>query len=385
LIVEVIAVGTELLIGQIVNTNAAVIGARLAENGFDAHYQTTVGDNLKRLTAAIESALNRSDAVVLTGGIGPTQDDLTREAMAVVAGRAMTRDEDHACWIEDRIRAQRGTVGDTVLRMADLPEGAEGLPNSNGAALGVALEHAGKWIFAIPGVPVEMSVMLEQQVIPRLRRLAGDSTVLRNRVLRTWGIGESRIADQLDDLFASTNPSVAFLISDMEVKVRISAKAADERAAEALIAPIEAEVRDRLGDAVFAADDETVESILIDRLTARGWTVATIEDTTLGQVGARLAAADHARLVFAGSTIVGHEAEVRGPEADTTLVVGPIGPDLDPGRRTTRRVEMTVTTPDGETGRVFDFGGDDERVRSFATIAGLHLVRLALDHPTDSS
>jgi nicotinamide-nucleotide amidase len=370
LIVEVIAVGTELLIGQVVNTNAAVIGARLAEDGFDAHYQVIVGDNMDRLTSAIESALSRSDAVVLTGGIGPTQDDLTREAMAMVAGRAMTRDEDHARWIEDRIRAQRGAVGDTVLRMADLPEGAEGLANSNGAALGVALEHAGKWMFAIPGVPVEMSAMLEKEVIPRLRRLAGDSTVL---------------ADQLDDLFTSTNPSVAFLISDMEVKVRISAKAADETAAEGLIAPIETEVRDRLGDAVFAVDAATVESILLDRLNARGWTVATIEGATLGQVGARLAAADDSRLVFAGSIIVGREAEVSRPEADVTLVVGPIGPDLDPGRRTTRQVEMTVTTPDGETDRVFDFGGDDERVRSFATIAGLHLIRLALDHPTESS
>jgi nicotinamide-nucleotide amidase len=385
LIVEVIAVGTELLIGQIVNTNAAKIGARLAEDGFDAHYQVTVGDNLERLTAAIASALGRSDAVVLTGGIGPTQDDLTREAMALVADRAMTRDEEHAVWLEDRIRAQRGIVGDTVLRMAELPEGAEGLPNSNGAALGVALEHDGKWMFAIPGVPAEMSAMLEQEVIPRLRRLAGDSTVLRSRVLRTWGMGESRIADQLDDLFASTNPSVAFLISDMEVKVRISAKAADERAAEALIAPIEAEVRSRLGDAVFAIDDETVESILVDRVTGRGWTVATIEAATLGQVGARLAAADAAGSVFSGSRIVRSVTGVADPGADVTLVVGPIGPDLDPGRRTTRQVEMKVTTPDGEISRVFDFGGDEERVRSFATIAALHLIRLALHRPTARS
>lgn len=381
MIVEVIAVGTELLIGQIVNTNAAVIGARLAEDGFDAHYQVTVGDNLERLTAAIETALGRSDALVLTGGIGPTQDDLTREAMAKVAGRAMTRDEEHAAWLEDRIRAQRGSVGDTVLRMADLPEGAEGLPNSNGAALGVALEHDGKWMFAIPGVPVEMSAMLEQEVVPRLRRLAGGSTVLRSRVLRTWGMGESRIADLLDDLFASTNPSVAFLISDMEVKVRISAKAADGSAAEALIAPIETEVRTRLGDAVFAVDDETVESILLDRLTGRGWTVATIEAATLGQVGARLAAADDTRLVFTGAAIVGGVTGLVEPGADLTLVVGPIGPDLDRGRRTTRQVEMKVTTPDGEMSRVFDFGGDDERVRSFATIAALHLIRLALDLP----
>lgn len=381
MIIEVIAVGTELLIGQIVNSNAAVIGARLAEEGFDAHYQVTVGDNLSRLASAIETALGRADAVLLTGGIGPTQDDLTREAMAKVAGREMTRDQSHAVWIESRIKSQGGSPSDTVLRMADYPTGAEPLANANGVALGVALEHRGKWMFAVPGVPVEMTAMVEQQVIPRLRRIAGGPAVLRSRVLRTWGMGESRIADALDDLFESTNPSVAFLISDMEVKVRISAKATDPEAAGSLIDDIEEEVRRRLGDVVFGADDETVEAIVVEGLSARGWTVATVEDATLGQVGARIVNAADTAEVFAGSSIVGGAAIGQTPDASVILIVGPIGPDLDPGPRTTRQVEMTVLTPREETTRVFDFGGDDERVRSFATIAALHLLRLALDRP----
>ncbi|MGH8942007.1 MAG: competence/damage-inducible protein A, partial [Acidimicrobiia bacterium] len=198
MIVEVIAVGTELLIGQIANTNAAFIGARLAEEGFDAHYQVTVGDNLDRLVTAIGAGLARADAIILTGGIGPTQDDVTREAMAQVAGVAMARDKDHAAWIESRVRSQSGSINPTVLRMADLPEGAEGLPNANGVALGVALAHEGKWMFAVPGVPVEMRAMLAGEVMSRLRRLAGAATVLRSRLLRTWGIGESRIAEALD-------------------------------------------------------------------------------------------------------------------------------------------------------------------------------------------
>jgi nicotinamide-nucleotide amidase len=375
LIVEVIAVGTELLLGQITNTNAAAIGARLAEEGFDAHYQVTVGDNLGRLVAAIENALVRSDAVILTGGIGPTQDDLTREAMARVAGREIVRDEAHAAWIESRIRAQSGTVNLTVLRMADLPEGAQGLPNANGAALGVALEHQRKWMFAVPGVPVEMMAMLDGEVIPRLRSLAGVS-VLRSRVLRTWGLGESSIAEQLDDMFESTNPSVAFLISDMEVKIRISAKAADSDAAWALIAPIEERIRAQLGDVVFGADEETVERLVAAALFSHGWRVGTVEDATLGQVGARLALADPDR--FAGS-IISKGLSEDTPDTDVALKVGPIGPDLDPGPRTTRQVEMTVITPVGESTRVFDFGGDDERVRSFATIAGLHMIRIALE------
>ncbi|MGH8915211.1 MAG: molybdopterin-binding protein [Acidimicrobiia bacterium] len=381
MIVEVIAVGTELLIGQIVNTNAAAIGARLAEEGFDAHYQVTVGDNLSRLTAAIDLALARADAVVLTGGIGPTQDDLTREAMALVAGRSMTRDQDHATWIEERTRSRQGRPSDTVLRMADLPEGAEGLPNANGVALGVAMEHSGKWMFAVPGVPMEMTAMLDGEVMPRLRRIAGGATVLRSRVLRAWGMGESRIAEELDHLFASTNPSVAFLISDMEVKVRVSAKAPDVDRAEELISPIEDEIRARLGDVVFGVDDQTVESIVIDRLAGRGWRVATIEKATLGQVGARIAAADESGRVFAGSIIVGSGAHGPPPESDVILVVGAMGGDSDSVKRTTRPIEMTVTTPHGETTRVFDFGGDDERVRSYAVIAGLHALRLALDTP----
>jgi nicotinamide-nucleotide amidase len=155
LIIEVIAVGTELLIGQIVNSNAAVIGSRLAEDGFDAHYQVTVGDNLARLVAAIEVALARSDAVLITGGIGPTRDDLTREALCQVGGRVMVREQAHAAWIKDRLRPGGGEVNPTVLRMADLPEGSLPLANPNGVALGVAMEVEGKWIFAVPGVPAE--------------------------------------------------------------------------------------------------------------------------------------------------------------------------------------------------------------------------------------
>jgi nicotinamide-nucleotide amidase len=380
LIVEVIAVGTELLIGQITNTNASLIGARLAEEGFDAHYQVTVGDNLGRLAGAIEAALERSDAVLITGGIGPTQDDLTREAICQVTGRVMTRDPEHEAWIKDRLRAQRRSVPDNVLRMADLPEGAEAMPNSNGAALGVALQHRGKWLLALPGVPAEMRAMLDSGVLPRLHQSSGSSATLHSRLLHTWGLGESEVADRLDDLFATVNPSVAFLIRDMEVRVRISAKAEDQETARLLIAPIEEEIRARLGAAVFAVDGETVEDLIVVRLGSLGWAVGTIEQATLGQVGARIA--EHDRSVFAGTVIVGREGgEVTAPIADVVLTVGPIGGEVSPGRRITRAVEMTVTTPDWATTRVFDLGGDDERVRSFATIAGLHLIRTAVESP----
>jgi nicotinamide-nucleotide amidase len=373
-IVEVISVGTEILIGQIVNSNSAVIATRLADAGVDA--QVVVGDNLDRLSDAIRTALGRSDAVILTGGIGPTQDDLTREALCSVTGRAMGRDQGHAAWIEDRLRAQGREVRENVLRMADLPEGAEGMANTNGVALGVALEHEGKWLFAVPGVPVEMSAMLECEVLPRLRLSAGGSGVLRNRLLRTWGLGESDVAGRLDDLFASTNPSVAFLVKDSEVQIRISAKAPDLEGADRLIAPFEAETRNRLGDAVFGVDTETVESLILDALTARGWTVGTVEEATLGQVGARIAGADGSRHRFAGTVIVGAQpSKPIPPVADVILSVGAAS---EAGSRTTRPVEMTVTTPEQGMTRIFEFGGDDERLRSFAAIAGLHMIRIAV-------
>ncbi len=383
MIVEILAVGTELLLGQIVNGNAAAIGAALAEHGFDANYQQVVGDNRERVAAALRVAAERADAVVITGGIGPTQDDLTREAMCTVGGREMTRDQEHANWIEARVGAQTGSVNPTVLRMADLPAGAEGLPNLNGVALGVAMEHRGKWMFAVPGVPVEMMAMLDREVIPRLHRVAGDATVLRSRVLRTWGMGESRVGEALDDLFASTNPSVAFLISDMEVKVRITAKGPDVTSAERLITPLEKEIRSRLGEAVFGADEETVETLVVRALARHGWTVGTVEEATLGQIAARLAATEGLAPFFGGSVTPGAGTAEPSPVVDVLLRVGRIGETETEDRRTTRPVEMTVATPHRLHTRVFDFGGDDERVRSFATIAGLHMIRIGLEAESD--
>ena len=378
LIVEVIAVGTELLLGQIVNTNASWIGGRLAEEGLDAHFQVTVGDNLARLVAAIDLALARSDSVIITGGIGPTQDDLTREAVCQVVGRPMTRDDEHAAWIERRLITQGRAVADNVLRMADLPQGAVGLSNDNGVALGVGIEHDGKWIFAVPGVPREMKAMIEGEVLPRLRDRSVAGGVVRSRVLRTWGLGESEVARRLDGLYASSNPSIAFLIKDMEVQVRVTAKSASAQEADHLIGPFEEEIRELLGGAVFGVDDQTVEMIIIDLLAARDWTVGTLEGPTLGQVGARIAATTGSGGSFAGTTVPGRRSStIAPPDADVVLTVGPMAGEPG-GSEATTPIDMEVKTPLSTVTRVFDFGGDDERSRSFATIAGLHMIRIAL-------
>jgi nicotinamide-nucleotide amidase len=379
MIVEVIAVGTELLIGQIINSNAAHIGSRLADEGFDAHYQVTVGDNLVRLSGAITTALARADAVILTGGVGPTQDDLTREAICAATGRAMLRDEDHARRIHERIMARRGVVPESVLRMADYPDGAEPLTNTQGVALGVALHHRGKWIFAVPGVPREMRAMVDLDVMPRLRTAAGKAAVIRSRVLHTWGFGESQVAEMLDDLYESTNPSIAFLISDMEVKVRITAKADDPAAVDAMIGPVEAEVRSRLGEAVFAADEETNLDVIAGLLGGR--TVGVHEVMTAGVVTERLAAIDG----FAGGTVfpTGSDAAALAQGARTAFGAG-VGLGIsearlvdDSGEQATL-VTVAVSGVAGAEEREMRFFGTGERARSYAAIAALHTLRRAL-------
>jgi nicotinamide-nucleotide amidase len=375
LIVEIVAVGTELLLGQIVNSNGAEIAKRLAAEGFDTHFQLVVGDNLPRLVAGLRDAAQRADAVVISGGIGPTQDDLTRDAICELTGRSMVRDAEHAAWIEARVRAQGRQPAPNVLEMADLPEGADALPNSNGVALGIALEYDGTWMFAVPGVPSEMIPMFENEVLPRLRIAAGEPAVLVSRVLKCWGPGESSVADRLDHLYESANPSVAYMIESMEVFVRITAKAKSAEEAETLIAPMEREIRDRLGEAVYAADDVTVEQLIVTALGAAGWTVSTLERATQGRIGARLDNADHSGDVYTGTVVPGGGPALP-PRGDVIVEVGPIG--VDSGEARTRPVPVSVATPVGGMARTFELGGDDETVREFAVVAALHTLRIAI-------
>lgn len=385
MIVELVAVGTELLLGEIVNTNAAAIGTRLAEDGFDVHYQVTVGDNLQRLASVIRTACDRADAVVLTGGIGPTQDDMTRDGICAVLGVGIARDEKHAHLIAERLAA-RGVVAETALRMADYPEGSEPLPNRKGVALGVAALHEGTPIFAVPGVPTEMKAMIDDEVRPRLRALSGDPSVLSSRLLHCWGPGEAQIAETLDDLYAGTNPSIAFLINAAEVRVRITAKAASVAETTVMIAGVEAEVRERLGEAVFATDAETVDGIVMEHLEERGWTVAVVEASTTGFVTARLAAAPG----FAGGVVLpAVEVDDVEQRAESLLDLHPRGADVvvavseatgvaEGDAVAARRVGVAVRTPEATTVRTITVLGDNERLRRFAVPGALHVLRQVL-------
>lgn len=404
MIVEVIAVGTELLLGQIVNSNAAKIGAALAERGFDAHYQQVVGDNLSRASSAIELAIERSDAVIITGGIGPTQDDLTRDAVCEATDRDLVFSDEYA----DRLRSwweRRGRpMPESNLRQAYHPDGAELLVNPKGTAPGIVLDHHHTLIFCIPGVPAEMEYLLHHEVIPRISAKAGDESALTSRLLRTWGRSESDVADALDDLYTqSTNPSVAFLASQGEIKIRITAKAGDRSTGQEMIKPIEEEVRRRLGDSVFGADDETMEVVVLNLLGSLGLTIGTAESMTGGLVAAALTSVPGSSEMVRGGLVAYHtdlkhkllgvtdvsqvvdidtaEQMARGARdllgVDVAVsVTGSAGPD--PMEKTPGTVVIGVSTPDETRARELVLPGDRERVRAYSVTSALQLTRLAL-------
>lgn len=404
MIVEIIAVGTELLLGQIVNSNTSTMGAALAELGLDAHYQQTVGDNLGRIASAIETALGRADAVVITGGIGPTQDDITREAVCAATGLEMEYSEEYAEHLRQWWANRGREMPQSNLRQAQHPAGAELLANSRGTAPGLAVPHDGKWIFCVPGVPAEMENLLFTEVLPRLVAASGDEQVIASRLIRTWGRPESEVGEILDDLYTgSVNPSLAFLASNSEIKVRITAKASTAPEARRLIEPMEQEVRSRLGDSVFGSDDETIERVLLRLLSDLEYSIGTAESMTGGMVTARLTDLPGSSAVVKGG-LVAYDAELkqkllgvsdigevvnietavavaRGAQAllgvDVAVsVTGSAGPQ--PLEKPVGTVVIGVATPGDARAREMKFSGDRERVRTYATVAALQLTRLAL-------
>jgi nicotinamide-nucleotide amidase len=409
---EVVAVGTELLLGQIVDTNSAWIGERLALAGIDCHRHTAVGDNRERMLAAFHEALGRSDAVIVTGGLGPTQDDITREVVAEVMGVEMVRDPEIVAAIESRFSGRGREMPANNLRQADVPVGATAIPEMPGTAPGLVCPIGdpvgGKVLYAVPGVPWEMKAMLEGTVLPDLRRRAGSDAVIRSRVLRTWGRSESGLAevlaDEIDRLDAEGGPTLAFLASGMEgLKVRITAKGADEDEVAAVLADEEARVREIVGPIVFGVDDQNMESVVLDELVAQGLTLATAESLTGGMIGTRLTDIPGASRAFLGS-IVAYDGDVKrgllgvpeGPVVSEAAVVamaegacrvlgadvsvavtGVAGPDPQEGEKP--GTVWMATSVDGvveATRIVFPF--DRTLTRQFTVITVLDLLRQRL-------
>jgi nicotinamide-nucleotide amidase len=302
---ELVGVGTELLLGQIANTNAQWMSERLASIGVDVLHHQAVGDNLERIQEVLELALERSDVVLVTGGLGPTEDDITRDALAVSLGVGMRRHAE----IEQLLRSKFDRFGGgdmplSNLRQADVPEGCRYIVPIRGTAPGLIAEFSnGGRIYAMPGVPAEMMEMMENTVMPELAALAGTSALV-SRTIRCTGIGESRVAEILRDLFVTlTNPTVAYLASLGEVKVRLTAKAETAEEAERIIDPVADEVVRRLGDTVFSTEDESLQEAVSRLLRERGRTFATAESITGGGVAERMSRAPGSSSIFVGGAV----------------------------------------------------------------------------------
>jgi nicotinamide-nucleotide amidase len=411
---EVVAIGTELLLGQIVDTNSSWMGGQLALAGIDSHFQTKVGDNHARIVQAIRAALARSDAVICCGGLGPTQDDITREAIAEVMNVGLERDDAMVDTIEAMFTARGRAFPPSNARQADKPVGASYIHQTRGTAPGLVCPVGQKVVYAVPGVPHEMKDMLERAILPDLQERAGVVATIRSRTLRTWGLSESALGerlqpriDALDAVAAGGGaaPTIAFLASGIEgIKVRLTAKAADEATALALLAAEEAEVRAELGTLVFGVDDETMEHAVGALLLERGWTLGIAESLTGGLVASRIVDVPGASRWFRGG-LVSYASEVKydvlgvseGPVvseeaaiemasgarrmfgADVGLgVTGVAGPDPQEGMPV-GTVFLAAALPDRTEAVRVQLPGDRASVRQFSTISLLdHLRRLLL-------
>ena len=406
---EILAVGTELLLGQVVDSNSAHIGDQLALAGIDCHFHTKVGDNHGRIVSALRIALDRSDAVIVCGGLGPTSDDISREAIAEVMGVALERDQAMVERIRKLFEARRREMAPSNARQADLPVGATFIPQERGTAPGLICPVGeDKVVYAIPGVPMEMEEMLGRGIIPDLKRRSGSTAVILSRMIRTWGEAEStlgeRIAGRIEALEAKSNPTIAFLAMGIEgLKIRVTAKAESEPEALRMLDAEEAELRAILGDVIFGIDDQSMERVVADLLTERGMTVGVAESLTGGLVGARLAETKGASKFFRGS-IVSYDSKVKfdllgvpeGPvvspeaaeamawgackrlEADVGIAVtGVAGPSTQDGQPV-GTVFMAVAVDGKAEVAEAHFPGERQHIRQFSTISLLDMLRRRL-------
>lgn len=287
---EILMIGTELLLGQIQDTNATFMAQILAENGINLFWKTTVGDNRARILTALDRALDRSDVVLCSGGLGPTEDDITRECVAELLNRPLEYHEELFESILQRFTHVRAKITENNKKQAQLPQGAQAIPNPNGTAPGILVEDAGGIIICMPGVPSELKPMLTDQVIPWLRRRFGITGVLHYRVLKVCGMGESRVDSIIGDLInAHSNPTIGLLAAMDAVRIRIAARAESLEAANALIDPVAAAVYERLGGLIMGEDEDTLESVVDRLLQEKGWTLAVLETKTGGALSQRLA------------------------------------------------------------------------------------------------
>ena len=408
MIAEILSVGTELLMGQIANTDAQYISRRLAELGIAIYRHTTVGDNPARVKEALGEALSRSDIVITTGGLGPTEDDLTKEMVGEYFGLEMVLHQPSLDAIVARMTATGHPMTENNVKQAYFPVGALILPNAVGTAPGCVVEQGDKAVAVLPGPPHELKDMFEKQLSPWLARRSGAH--IESRFLRVFGIGESRLETMLQDLFHTDNPTLALYCGPGEVQARITALAGAGEAALRLIEPLEKEIRRRLGDHVYGEGvDNSIEKAAFALLKQRGETVCFAESCTGGMLAARLVGIPGASEVLGESHVTYAEsakARVLGVKRETlarhTAVSEAVAREMAEGARRISGADWAVATtgyagPDGGADgtpvgtvyiavagrdatrvRVCRFRGQRDYVRTLAASWGFNLLRLAI-------
>ena len=414
--VEIVAVGTELLLGQIPDTNSQWLGEQLAANGVASHFHQHVGDNHERMVLAFRTALARSDAVIVCGGLGPTQDDITRAALAEVMNVPLERDEQLVANIRSMFEARGRTMPENNLLQADVPRGASIIAQTRGTAPGLICPVGLKVVYAVPGVPYEMTDMFERAILGDLlarERTLGATSVITSRILRTWGASESALAEAVAERFEALSDdgpvTIAFLASGIEgIKVRLTARGEDAEHAQALLGHEEQLVRtlitERLGDIIFGVDDQTMEDAIGERMLARGLTLAVAESVTGGLIASRLVNIAGASRWFRGAVVSyasdvkfdllgvprgpvvsaeAAEAMARGVRAvlgsDIALsVTGVAGPEEQDGQPA-GTVFVGIAIGEQVEHVALRLPGDRPRIRSYSAISALDALRRALD------
>lgn len=388
---EIVMIGTELLLGQIVDTNAAHMGRVLAENGIHLYQKTTVGDNRQRIARTLNAALERADVVLTSGGLGPTEDDLTREAVADVFGRSLEFDQSLYDALVARFASVRRTITENNRKQATAPAGARIIPNPNGTAPGLICGDDRGKVICMPGVPHELYGMLDEQVIPYLRERYNIKGGLYHRVLKVCGVGESWVDTRMGDLMAQLdNPTIGILASPEWVRIRITARADSQAEADERIAAVERQVRDRLPGLVMGTGDDTLEQVVDSLLRERGWTLAVGESFTGGMIAQRLTAANAGS--FAGGVVHGLKDQESGTETGAQELARSVqtmfGSTCGLGMVTDtahRSLHTVLLTPEGQTSWRSSYRTLDPLNQLRTAVVALERLRrlltgVALDH-----
>ena len=406
---DVVAIGTELLLGQIVDTNSSWLGEQLSAAGIDSCLQVKVGDNLGRMVKAIRSTLDDADAVIICGGLGPTHDDITREAIAEIMGVELEFNDEVGMVISEMFASRNRRMPEINMRQAMVPKGASIIEQRRGTAPGLVCPVGDKVIYAVPGVPYELYEMFERGILPDLLKRSGSASVISSRTLRTWGETESglneRLFDVIDDLEKAGNPTLAFLASGWEgIKVRLTAKATTTSEVNSLLDEWDAKVRHAVGDIVFGIDSDTMESVVLHMMREHGLTLGIAESVTGGLVSGRLTNIAGSSDVLRGA-VVSYASEVKfdvlgvteGPVVSESAAIemavgaqrvlgssiglaltGVAGPADQEGMKP-GTLCVGLVMPDGTTqSAMLQLPGNRDTMRQLSVISALDMLRRAL-------